>query len=705
LAQRASQLLSNHKDLITKIVELFDIGNIKESSSVVSFKNCAIGTINDKLFIRNHLPDDYTFKVSQCYYPIQYKWDTPEVKEMMGFLHKVHPDPDTFKYFISDLALLLKAHNSGKRFRVWKGGPKSGKKVLVELLKYIFGLERYAFVFTRRTLIAGQKTDPIYGIDNLVSGRVGFITEDCLPMNITSVRIWSDSESNFYAREPYSNDTQKKSYLKPIYVADTIGPFGASHEAIMNRVIIVPFKSLFDDNAPKDQKDQVEKRHFPSTDFETRIPTLAPALLWIMLNSFHDCEQSSEIKDATNDYWKQLSLRTSSQKEKDERKSEPFDLPNGELDRLLKSHSKSIMDKAIKEGHTLRELGPCLEINTNGCTSKYPYCFGPLCWCIDCSHDTILSGNIAPPSRYYIKKIMDEKEILSTDEKYSLAPIRDIKDTDKKLIVVSVDEFGNCAENIYQLLNTRLKLKTSRVRCLEMIKNRVMVNQDAYLNLCTFRLIKATSISKSILHDKTQLICCKGNVTLDVQSFSEVVGLFATLRSIHHRLHSENASPNICQYIDGLLLMSSNTQARRSVSLKLKEHLASEKCYCCETKILPGFQVLAHIEPHRNGGDESKDNLVYTCFKCNFDMTTTNLFEWMYRSGKTSQAFTKDVRAQKHIERIQKLDRRILKICPSLARILDSKYQAVVKIIFESYSRFGIDDREALAQKCEELLV
>ena len=77
--------------------------------------------------------------------------------------------------------------------------------------------------------------------------------------------------------------------------------------------------------------------------------------------------------------------------------------------------------------------------------------------------------------------------------------------------------------------------------------------------------------------------------------------------------------------------LCTGTMAIRSLyddeKIKLKTNVC---CYCGKQEALS----LDHLVPRKKGGDDSGDNIVYACQKCNSSKNATDLIEWKIKKNE-----------------------------------------------------------------------
>ncbi|EQD71007.1 D5 family NTPase, partial [mine drainage metagenome] len=95
---------------------------------------------------------------------------------------------------------------------------------------------------------------------------------------------------------------------------NVIPSFDDPDVAIKNRVVILPYISVWKKGYPKDEEEQKIKHHFkPDPNFEYHIPALAPAFMWILVQFYKKYADQGLVMPEivlkhVNEYWKSTDI-------------------------------------------------------------------------------------------------------------------------------------------------------------------------------------------------------------------------------------------------------------------------------------------------------------------------------------------------------------------------------------------------------------
>lgn len=226
----------------------------------------------------------------------------------------------------------------------------------------------------------------------------------------------------------------------------------------------------------------------------------------------------------------------------------------------------------------------------------------------------------------------------------------------------------------------------------QMIKDHLtlVLNDDPfvkYLNLSTKKQVAESSAMKKACIDHTYKICVDGDTPELIRHFDLLLSTFSivlsTIKVDDFEDLKKDQSNEVEKLIDAMINKELPTrQSKRvAVSKELRTKIFQEskgKCYSCQTMITASFFELGHIVPHKYGGEAKGSNLKAICLKCNDDMGTMHMYEFM---GK------KDCRKVATMESMTKMFKAL-----SLPKLKD-EYHAKIIGILDSPKKYYIDQR------------
>lgn len=254
-----------------------------------------------------------------------------------------------------------------------------------------------------------------------------------------------------------------------------------------------------------------------------------------------------------------------------------------------------------------------------------------------------------PPSRVKLSPKSKRRPMLVRKAKQAKAiveaeveedPEEEEEDSEKKVESSEV-QITQLLNNIHALV----KVTRNKSQCLINMRDFADGHDESsdYFNLASMRTNKKKLGSKRHHSNDTWRICADQDFSWD-QNFGKAVKLFGeliTLAQAEKHSRSDERTPEEKE-IDEIYQNKSDERDRDSVSKETKQAIfaaAHGICFCCEKKLdvkKTSTYDFGHIVPCREGGEETEDNLVLACHRCNEQMGTQHLFEFMLREGNES---------------------------------------------------------------------
>lgn len=260
---------------------------------------------------RKGTPEDYvSLKMGASYK--DYTWDNPDVKSAMRFWAKFHVDPVLRRYFLKAVSVCMIAGNKEKMILVLTNEEgNAGKSQVLKLLEILWGdyavtLSRDRFVVTSFKSAGGPAPD----IANAKNKRLGTVKELSKDetLDIGALKLFSGSD-DIQVRTLYEKGGTMQILLTMILMMNKLPPIPANDQPTWNRLRVIPCESVFDDNAPSDEKEQWRRKHFrPDKDIKMKLVKLKDAFYWIFLQYFKLYQVEGllplpeKVKAATREY-------------------------------------------------------------------------------------------------------------------------------------------------------------------------------------------------------------------------------------------------------------------------------------------------------------------------------------------------------------------------------------------------------------------
>lgn len=286
--------------------------NIDLDPSIIGVRNCVIECTKSNAFARDGKPEDYVTRCCETYYPFEYSWEHPKVKQVWYWLRQTFVDDELVECFVLLLSSLLYGRNSDKIFPVWSGeNGDNSKSMWVKALQAVFG--QYCLMFDSSMITTSNKNfskGPSPELARAEAARVAIMAEpdESEPLKGNDIKLHTGGEKR-YARNCGENGKEMDTTYTLILMCNVVPEIPKGGNAVKNRFTLMPFLSTWVKNAPATEEEQFAKRLFPKDlRFEDKITGMAPAILWIMVQKFEiylvkGITEPKVVKEYTESYW------------------------------------------------------------------------------------------------------------------------------------------------------------------------------------------------------------------------------------------------------------------------------------------------------------------------------------------------------------------------------------------------------------------
>jgi len=315
--KKVSKMLSRLKTsaFIKKIIEICKgIMHCKDFLIKLDQNKLLIGCENGVLDLETKLfragrPDDFISFSTKIVYK-EFKQDDDDVKEFEDFCFKIFPNKNRRDYFLDFLCIAMQGGNINKKFLAQTGDGNNGKSVMTALIEKCFG--DYVIKFPREMIIRGKGNSSSQARPELVrvKGRRFAILQEVASneeLNVGVVKELTGNDS-FFARGMYKDGGEITPMFTLMMQCNKLPKIPAHDQATWNRVRVLFYESTFDDEAPENKEEQIDKRHFEADpEFSVKIPQLSQVMLWYLFNRFINLKskkivEPKEVTDATEEY-------------------------------------------------------------------------------------------------------------------------------------------------------------------------------------------------------------------------------------------------------------------------------------------------------------------------------------------------------------------------------------------------------------------
>lgn len=288
------------------------INLLDSNPDLMGVTNGVLEAMDNYIVHRAGKPEDYVSMCNNIPYYSDYNWDHPLVVECMKWFQQVYPDPALKHHFLKLASSCLKGLNSDKIFPMMSGNGNNSKSMIVKLFENTFGMYCIKLDFTVVTTRSNNSSGPTPQLARSKSTKLIFIDEppDDVPLFKDLIKKWVGGDS-FFSRFLNDNGGDVKVTFKIFVICNNPPIFANPDQATKDRVKIIPHLAKWVDDAPETEEEQIKLRRFKRNRFfEKRIPTLAPAFLWILTQYFPQyCQEGLVdppiITESTNTYWRE----------------------------------------------------------------------------------------------------------------------------------------------------------------------------------------------------------------------------------------------------------------------------------------------------------------------------------------------------------------------------------------------------------------
>lgn len=246
---------------------------------------CENGVLDLDLGIfREGRPDDYMSLSSGISYT-NMNDDDDDVRDVREFLRKFLPNTSIRDYILSILATAMRGGNYHKKFLMFTGTfGNNGKSKFFQLLELVFG--EYSIKFPR-DMFVGKNNGSASARPELARARgrrLASVQEIAKheTINIGVIKELTGMDT-FFTRGLYEEGGEVKPMFTLMMQLNEIPKIPGHDKATFNRLRKIDCVTVFDASAPKSAEEQRKKNHyFPDISIEEKLPSMAPALLWIL---------------------------------------------------------------------------------------------------------------------------------------------------------------------------------------------------------------------------------------------------------------------------------------------------------------------------------------------------------------------------------------------------------------------------------------
>ena len=251
--------------------------------------------------------------------PIEYREYEPFSKEMLfveSYLQKVFPDPEIREYWVSVNCGIFRGGNMDKKAIFWSGSGNNAKSITQKIIEEMLGPD-YALSLSSAVLNNGRPGSGQASPDIARTGggvRQLFVQEPDKnsDINVDVLKLLTGNDKMF-ARDLYESgkDTKEmQAMFKLAIICNELPSMKTADKASWERIRVIPFESLFSDNAPVDPDEQMRTKTFPiDRRFDEKIKLLCEPMAYMFIQKFLETDgipeyEPDKVKTATELYKK-----------------------------------------------------------------------------------------------------------------------------------------------------------------------------------------------------------------------------------------------------------------------------------------------------------------------------------------------------------------------------------------------------------------
>lgn len=263
---------------------------------------------------RRGKPEDYLTMVAGVPYDETFTWDSPEVKAYTYWIKQIFEEDELIDYNMRLFASVLRGGNNDKVIPIWLGkNGNEGKSTLMNCIKKalrMYHVELPTSAVTKGKSSAGSATPEIIP---MLKARMACMKEPDPDevFQIGQLKAFSGDSDSMYYRGLFSNSQEAKVYGKIFVHCNEVPPTNSpADQGTKNRIVIVPFKSIWSSEAPESVEEQRKLRHYRvDNNFNDNIYNYAKAWLWVAVQYYPKYAATPmnklppAVKRATDEYW------------------------------------------------------------------------------------------------------------------------------------------------------------------------------------------------------------------------------------------------------------------------------------------------------------------------------------------------------------------------------------------------------------------
>lgn len=260
---------------------------------------------------REGKPEDYISATTKTGY-YELSDDHPLVEELDFYFTQLFPQPALRDFCYKLCASKLRGRNIDKNIPCLLGVKgNNSKSMFKKLFERTFG-DKYCTTMPI-SAVTGNRSQSGAANPELAQNKCARTTWMSEASNREFINIGILKEMSggdgMWRRQLYSQGGMMEAMFTVFFQLNNMPNIPAADQAMRNRIVVIPFDSVWSKDAPATLEEQFEKRIFKmDKQFEGRLEKLARAFLWKLVKYYQKyldegLQETEEVRKATQSYW------------------------------------------------------------------------------------------------------------------------------------------------------------------------------------------------------------------------------------------------------------------------------------------------------------------------------------------------------------------------------------------------------------------
>jgi phage/plasmid-associated DNA primase len=311
-----------HSELKRKYRNQYFESRRDENPNILVCSNCVLEFVQDKIYSRDGLPEDFTTYSTKIRY-LKKRNTEPQRRSMIRtYINQIYPYNDVRNWMWLYFTSGLRGGIPDKNFVFLQGRGDDSKSMLIKLLSLTFG--DYLIIGKNEEILANVKANASGPEPEKIrkKGRRWCVYQELdskNPLDGGKIRSESGGDNHGGARDLHKGAdsmTEFKQSVKSLATFNREPPWaeGASVDATWKRVQKIPHYSRWVENAPETFKEQWEAKLFKlDENFGDVLPELAETFLSMLVSTWNQyynkrLPKSERIRETTANWRKKCDL-------------------------------------------------------------------------------------------------------------------------------------------------------------------------------------------------------------------------------------------------------------------------------------------------------------------------------------------------------------------------------------------------------------